>query len=88
MKKSNLELLEISFSKQEKVDRRREKINSGKVFKETWEKMKTIKQLAIEQSYEKTEQDFLLRGLATPEEIERSKKNRELSERFGIEISN
>ena len=50
--------------------------------------MKTIKQLAIEQSYEKTEQDFLARGLATPEEIQRLQKNRELSERFGIEISN
>ena len=49
--------------------------------------MKTIKQLAIEQSYEKTEQDFLARGLATAEEIRRLQKNRELSERYGIEIN-
>ena len=47
----------------------------------------TIKELAIEQGYEKTEQDFLARGLATPREIERLKKNRGLSERYGIEIN-
>ena len=51
------------------------------------EQMKTIKQLAIEQSYNKTEQDFIARGLATQEEIERWQNNRELSERFGIEIN-
>ena len=50
--------------------------------------MKTIKQLAIEQSYEKTEQDFIARGLATEEEVQRLRKNRELSERYGIEITN
>ena len=50
--------------------------------------MKDIKQLAIEQNYEKVEQDFLKRGLAIEEEIRRLQKNRELSERYGIEITN
>ena len=48
----------------------------------------TLKHLAINQKYEEVEQEFVDRGLATLEEVDRWQKNRELSNRFGIEISN
>ena len=50
--------------------------------------MRTLKDLAIAQGYKEKEQEFIARGLATPEEISRIRENRELSERYGIEITN
>ena len=48
---------------------------------------KTLRELAIAVGYEEKEIEFVERGLATNEEVQRWRKNRELSERFGIEIS-
>ena len=59
----------------------------GKLLADNQKNKEHIKEIAKEIAYEKTEQDFLARGLATQEEIERWQKNRELSERFGIELN-
>jgi len=50
--------------------------------------MNTLKEVAREKAYNDLERDFLKRGIATLEEINRWQKNRELGERFGIEITN
>ena len=49
--------------------------------------MRTLKDLAIAQGYKEKEQEFIARGLATQEEVDRWSKSRELQERFGIEIT-
>ena len=50
--------------------------------------MKTLKDIAISLGYEEKEREFVDRGLMTEEERKRSHQNRELSERFGVEITN
>ena len=50
--------------------------------------MNTLKEVAREMGYNELEDSFVARGIATLEEINRWQKNRELGERFGIEITN